>query len=103
VTIASRDAQLNGVSVREGAFLGLVGGDAVAAGHAFDDVARAVVERLLAEPREILTVLTGEEAPELDGIRSFVDERYPGVELEVQDGGQPHYPLLLFAEAGEPG
>jgi hypothetical protein len=30
-----------------------------------------------------------------------VAERYPDVDLEVQHGGQPHYPLLLFAEAGD--
>jgi DAK2 domain fusion protein YloV len=101
VTVASRDAELNGVAVSKGAYLGLVEGDAVAAGSSFDEVAEAVVERLLAEPRELLTLLTGQEEPELDGIRRFVAEHYPDVDLEVQHGGQPHYPLLLFAEAGD--
>ena len=98
VTVASRDAELNGVSVRKGAFLGLVEGDAVAAGASVDEVARAVVEHLLAEPRDVLTLLTGAEPPELEPLRRFVEERHPQVELEVQEGGQPHYPLLLSAE-----
>jgi DAK2 domain fusion protein YloV len=98
VTVASRDAELNGVPVRKGAFLGLVGGDAVASGGSFDEVARAVVDRLLAEPREVLTLLTGEDAPELEPLRQFLEARHPAVELEVQEGGQPHYPLLLSAE-----
>ena len=101
VTIASRDAELDGVAVREGEYLGLVDGGAVATGSSFDDVAQAVVERLLAEPRELLTLLTGQEEPELEGIRRFVGEHYPDVDLEIQHGGQPHYPLLLFAEAGD--
>lgn len=98
VTVASRDAELDGLSVAKGAYLGLVDGDAVAAGPSFDDVAQTVVARLLDEPREVLTLLTGEDAPELDVLRRFLEERHPGLELEVQDGGQPHYPLLLSAE-----
>jgi DAK2 domain fusion protein YloV len=98
VTVASRDAELNGVAVAKGAYLGLVEGDAVAAGPSFDDVAQAVVARLLDEPREVLTLLTGEDAPELEALQRFVEETHPGLELEVQEGGQPHYPLLLSAE-----
>jgi hypothetical protein len=98
VTVASRDAELNGVSVQKGAYLGLVDGDAVAVGPTFDEVAQEVVSRLLAEPREVLTLLTGEDAPELGSLQRFVEERHPELELEVQEGGQPHYPLLLSAE-----
>lgn len=98
VTVASRDAELNGVSVRKGAWLGLVDGDAVAAGVDFDDVARTVVERLLEEPRTVVTLLTGEEAPPLDRLREYVEEEHPELEVEIQEGGQPHYPLLLSAE-----
>jgi dihydroxyacetone kinase-like predicted kinase len=57
-----------------------------------------VVERLLAEPRGVLTLLTGEEPPTLDALLAHVRERHPDVELEVQEGGQPHYPLLISAE-----
>ena len=98
VTLASRDAELNGLSVREGDFLGLVEGDAVASGTTFDEVARAVLERLLAEPRDVLTFLTGAEAPDLEPVTSYLEEHYPQLELEIQDGGQPHYPLLVSAE-----
>ena len=98
VTVASRDAELNGVSVRKGAFLGLVDDDPVACGESFDEVARAVVERLLREPRDVLTLLVGADRPALDGLRSFVEERHPDLELELQEGGQPHHPLLLSAE-----
>jgi uncharacterized protein len=98
VTVASRDAELNGLSVREGEFLGLVDGDAVASGEAFGEVARAVLDRLLTEPRDVLTLLKGADAPDLDPVTSYVEARHPDLELEIQDGGQPHYPLLISAE-----
>jgi DAK2 domain fusion protein YloV len=98
VTIASRDVELNGIQVREGAWLGLAEGEAVAGGESFDEVARAVVARLLAQPHGVLTLLTGEEPQPLDALVATVEESYPHVELEVHDGGQPHYPLLLAAE-----
>ena len=34
----------------------------------------------------------------LDEFLRRVRERHPGVEVDVQPGGQPHYPLLLSAE-----
>jgi DAK2 domain fusion protein YloV len=98
VTRASRDATVDGLAVREGDYLGLLDGDAVAAGPAFDDVVRSVLERLLAEPRDVLTLLTGDEAPPLNGLLDELRKRHPELELDVHHGGQPHYPLLLSAE-----
>jgi dihydroxyacetone kinase-like predicted kinase len=98
ITVASRDVVLDGVDVRKGAWLGLAEGAAVAAGEDFDQVVEAVVERLLAGDRELLTLLTGQDEPAIDGLLSRIVERHPRVEVEVHEGGQPHYPLLLSAE-----
>jgi DAK2 domain fusion protein YloV len=98
VTVASRDASANGVAVREGEYLALLDGAAVASGPAFDEVVRALLARLLAEPRDVLTVLCGEEAPELNGLLGELAAEHPELELDVHEGGQPHYPLLLSAE-----
>jgi len=99
VTIASRDVQTNGVAVRQGEWLGLADGRPLAGGTAFDEVVKAVVGRLLAEPRGILTFLTGEEPPpSLDGLLGELAEAHPGLEVEVHEGGQAHYALLLGAE-----
>ncbi|MGH3049370.1 MAG: DAK2 domain-containing protein, partial [Gaiellaceae bacterium] len=98
VTTASRDVRLNGISVRKGDWLGLVDGEAAAGGGDFTEVAEAVVGRLLAEPREVLTLLTGAEPQPLDALLARLGESYPDLEVDVQDGGQPHYPLLLSAE-----
>jgi len=98
VTVASRDVTVDGLTVGRGSFLGLVEGEPVAGGERLAEVAAEVVERLLAEPRELLTVLTGEGAPPLNGFLERIAERHPELEVDVQEGGQPHYPLLLSAE-----
>jgi dihydroxyacetone kinase-like predicted kinase len=98
VAIASRDAALDGVAARKGEFLGLLGGKAVSAGPSFDEVARTVAEGLLAEPRDLLTLLTGEGAPPLNGLLEGLAASHPELEIDVHDGGQPHYQLLLSAE-----
>ena len=98
VTIASRDAAIDGVKASEGDYLGLLEEHAVAAGPGFVEVAHAVTEGLLAEPRDVLTILTGANAPPLDGLLDDLAEQHPGLEIDVHEGGQPHYPLLLSAE-----
>jgi DAK2 domain fusion protein YloV len=98
VTIASRRVSVNGLEVAKGAYLGLVGDEPIAGGTSFDPVAASVVDRLLAEPRDVLTLLTGADEPELGTLLARLAERHPEIELEVHPGGQPHYPLLLSAE-----
>jgi hypothetical protein len=98
VTRASRDVELNGLAVRHGDWLGLADGEPVAGGDDFADVAFEVVGRLLAEPRALLTLLTGSEPPPLDGLVERLTAAHPQLEVEVHEGGQPHYPLLLGAE-----
>jgi uncharacterized protein len=98
ITHASRDVELNGLSIRQGDWLGLADGEPVAGGDDFATVAFEVVARLLAEPRTVLTLLTGAEPPPLDGLVGRLASAHPELEIEVREGGQPHYPLLLGAE-----
>jgi fatty acid kinase len=98
VVRASRTVELDGIDVREGAWLGLVDEVAVATGDDFDEVANAVVERVLSDDREVLTLLTGNEEPDLDALLAHVRTAHPLAEIETHAGGQPHYPLLVFAE-----
>ena len=98
VTVAVRDAQVDGLAIRRGQYLGLAQGEAIAGGADFDEVARAVVERLLAKPRGVLTLLTGADEPPLEALLEQLRRDHPELEVDVQAGGQPHYPLLLAAE-----
>ena len=59
---------------------------------------RAVLDRLLEEPRGVLTLLTGEEPPPLEPLLAELEANHPDLELEVHAGGQPHYPLLIAVE-----
>jgi fatty acid kinase len=98
ITVASRAAVLDGIEIREGAYLGLVEGVAVASDTDLDPVVREVIERVLVGGKEVLTILTGEDSPPLDGLVSALEQRHPDVEVDVHEGGQPHYPLLFVAE-----
>jgi hypothetical protein len=98
VTVASRDVRTNGLVVSKGAWLGLADGLPVAGGDSFEEVTRAVLDRLLAEPRSVLTLLTGEEPPAIEGVLAELESGHPELELEVHEGGQPHYALLISAE-----
>jgi dihydroxyacetone kinase-like predicted kinase len=98
VTTASRDVQLNGRAVGVGQYIGLLENEPVAGGAEFEPVARAILDRLLAEPREVVTLLTGEEEPDLSSLLVELEQSNPELEIEVHEGGQPHYPLLVSAE-----
>jgi uncharacterized protein len=98
ITVASRDVELDGITITKGAFLGLVDGVAVVASADVQTAALEVVERVLAGDRAWLGILTGEDAPSLEGLLEAVERSHPGVDVEVHEGGQPHYPLLVVAE-----
>ncbi|MGH3134363.1 MAG: DAK2 domain-containing protein [Gaiellaceae bacterium] len=98
VTVASRDASLDGVEIRKGAYLGLVGDTPVVADESLEHVALEVVRRVLEGERGWLAILTGEDAPSVDELLTAVDRAHPGIDVEVHEGGQPHYPLLVVAE-----
>jgi uncharacterized protein len=98
VTVASRDVELEGVAIRKGSWLGLAEDRPVISDQDFDDVTFAVADRLLAGSRGLLTLLVGDEAPQLDVVLARIESAHPEVEIDVQQGGQPHYALLLSAE-----
>jgi hypothetical protein len=98
VTIASRDVETDGVAIHEGQWLGLADGLPVAGGESFEEVARAVVARLLDRPRGVLTLLVGEGPQPLERLLAEIASEHPELEVDVREGGQPSYPLLLGAE-----
>jgi DAK2 domain fusion protein YloV len=95
VTVASRAVE--GIA-EPGDFLGLVGREPVVGGKDLAAVAEQVVEALLSEPHDVLTVLTGADVAEPDGLLERIESRWPELEIDVHAGGQPHYRLLLSAE-----
>jgi dihydroxyacetone kinase-like predicted kinase len=100
VTTAVRDAQTSAGACRAGDVLGLVLGDVAVIGGDVGEVAFEVLSRMLGAGGELVTVVTGDGAPDGLGERlaARVHAAFPLVEAEVHEGGQPHYPLLLGVE-----
>jgi dihydroxyacetone kinase-like predicted kinase len=86
------------VHTRDGRWTGIVEGERVAEGASFEQVVRPVLERLLAEPRGLLTLLAGDGLAPLDGLVAELASTHPGLEVEVHEGGQTGYALFLGAE-----
>ena len=59
-----------------------------------------LLERLLAEDHELVTLIEGAEAATdvTDAVREWLAGSHPEVALEVHHGGQPLYPYLLAVE-----
>ncbi|HET6682351.1 MAG TPA: DAK2 domain-containing protein [Gaiella sp.] len=98
ITRASRSATVDGVEVGEGDFLALVGGRAFTTGDDIWTVLDALLARFSTDGQSFVQVLRGEGAPEADEIAARYAGGSTGLEIDVQWGGQPHYPLLLSAE-----
>lgn len=98
VTRATRSATLGPLEVEQGHFLGLVEGEPVTSGPTLEPVAREVVERLLSETADVLTILVGEDPSSVDELVDGLRAAHPELEIEVYEGGQPHYPLLFGVE-----
>lgn len=100
VTQAVRDSTAECGPIAEGDWL-VIGptGIAATAGSAAD-AACGLVDRLIDEDSEIVTVLVGLDAraAETQRVREHLATRHPHVEIEVHEGGQPLYPYLIGVE-----
>jgi uncharacterized protein len=100
VTRAVRDSNVNGLNIVQGTFIGLLNEQVIATSADFQEVVDAVADRLIDEDREVVTILVGDgegSAAALEAAERLRD-RYPQVEMEIHQGGQPLYPLLMSAE-----
>ena len=100
VTVASRRATTSAGPCEPGDVLGVLEGDFAVIGDDLSDVADQVVRRLLDGGGELLTLVTGDGAPDglAERVRRWVAAERPEVDVVVYDGGQPRYPLLVGVE-----
>ncbi|MFG2075853.1 DAK2 domain-containing protein [Nonomuraea maritima] len=104
MTEAARHTRYAHIAAREGGrpdeVVGVVGGEAVVTGGSVESVAVQVVDRMVADGGELVTLVTGARAPA--GLASRLQEHlgraYPGVEVVVYDGAQDGHPLLVGVE-----
>jgi DAK2 domain fusion protein YloV len=100
VTHAVRDATTPAGPVRAGEWLGMAADGIVAVAADPADAACSLLERLVDESHELVTVVRGEPASEADTerITGWLARHRPGVEVEVHDGGQPLAAWLFSVE-----
>ena len=96
IAVASRDASVDGVSVREGQYLAIVGGRAFAAADDLGAVLDQVLSRFADDGLSLVNAFRSDGAPAEDELVERIEAA--GLEPAVLWGGQPHYPLLLSAE-----
>ena len=97
LTRASKDATVDGLDVCEGQWLALVDERAVVASDDLDVAVSGLVDHLLPDGG-VLEAFVGAQGPDaLEALERCVAARGRGVELNLYEGGQPHYPLLLWS------
>ena len=100
VTHAVRDTRSNGLKVKKGDVIGLINDKLEFAGTDYSEVVNKALSKLGADSYELVTVYRGEGASddELHKLESDIRSTHPGLEVEVQQGGQQHYPFILSVE-----
>jgi hypothetical protein len=100
VTHAVRDTRSNGLKVKKGDVIGLINEKLEFTGTDYVDVVKKALGKLGPDSYELVTVYRGEEASQEDmsKLESEIKANYPGLEVEVQQGGQQHYPFILSVE-----
>jgi len=100
ITTAVRSVRVNGLEVSEGQIIGLLSGELVAVGSDCLDVAMEILERIHAERMEIITIYYGgnTDKAEADAFAEGVKARFAAQDVELIDGGQPHYKYILSVE-----
>jgi hypothetical protein len=100
VTHAVRDTRSNGLRVKKGDVIGLVNDKLEFAGADYAEVVNKALGKLGPDAYELVTVYRGEQASdaELAKLESEIRSSYPELEIEVQQGGQQHYPFILSVE-----
>ena len=100
VSRSVRTATVDGVSIREGDAIVLVDGRLVAARETLEHALLAGLDEAGTAAAEIVTLYLGADAaPDAgEAASALIEERFPGVEVQVIEGGQPHYPYLAGVE-----
>jgi DAK2 domain fusion protein YloV len=100
VTHAVRDTRSNGLKVKKGDVIGLINEKLEFAGTDYAEVVNKALGKLGPDSYELVTVYRGEGASEdeLANLQSSIQSSFPGLEVEVQQGGQQHYPFILSVE-----
>jgi len=100
ITQAVRDTVLEGKEIKEGDYLCIYNGEIELVEHDLKSAARSLVDHMLKDGGDIVSIFHGEGATAQDAeeLGAYVSEKYPSTELEIYNGGQPIYGFVLSVE-----
>jgi DAK2 domain fusion protein YloV len=100
ITVAVRSVEIDGVHCDSGQVIALLDGKLVASSNSVDEGLMKLLKKAQADEHELITLYHGEEMPhaEANRIADSVRKFYVNQEVEVQDGGQPHYQFIISVE-----
>ena len=100
VTHAVRDSKANGVMVKKGDVIALINDKLKHSGADYGSVVSMALKDIKPDEYELVTVYKGQGAKDKDLklLTDAIGRDFPGLEVEVQDGGQRHYPFILSVE-----
>lgn len=100
VTYAVRDTNIDGKEIKQGDFMGIGDSGILSVGTAISDVTMQMIEEMMSEELELISIYYGSEITEqdADNLRAKVEEKYSSCDIELQYGGQPIYYYIVSAE-----
>ena len=100
VTCAVRDARMGPLQVMRGDYIGLVDGDIQVSSSSLNQAVFDALKTVNAENAEIISLFYGEQVDsnEAANLGQTLKKQYPNLEIEVVQGGQPHYPYIISVE-----
>lgn len=100
VTTATRTVEIDGVGVNEGQIIALLDGKLVLASSSIQEACLGLLEKAGAVDHELVTLFYGESISEaqVQEVADVIQSTYPDLEVEIQNGGQPHYHFIMSIE-----
>lgn len=100
ITIAVRDSKYAGEKIKKDEYLGFVGKELVAHHKNLVNVIEKIYNKCKLDEKEILTIFVGSDATPIEQniLEKYTQKKYPNIQIEFLDGGQPHYPFLMLVE-----
>ena len=100
ITYAVRDTMIDRLEIKKDHFMGIFDGKIVVTDEDKNKAAIALLEIMISEDDEIITILQGEDASasDLSELGQFLEENYPDLEVETHNGEQPLYPFIFAVE-----
>jgi uncharacterized protein len=100
ITFAVRDTSIEGLSIEKDDFMGINEGKIVVKNKNKLAAAKELLENMIDEDSEILTILQGEETndQEVEELVSFIEEKFEDLEIEIHKGQQPLYSFIFAIE-----